>query len=332
VLGLTLLLAAGLAVLYVGVVGVTAWSLTHPPRRTYAWSVAKGRPGDPSELDEPAPFETWTFASRGRDLPVWDIEGQRAGGPVIICSHGWADSRLGVLVRLRSLRAEASRVIAWDGPGQGEAQGVCALGAREVDDLENLVARVEADAPIVLYGWSLGAGISIALASRLRDHRIAGVVAESPYVDPATPARGVIDAMGMPHRLTLPPALWLLGLFFNVGPRWSRGQGGGRTFDGFDRDEHAAQVRCPLLVLHGEHDPICPLEQGRRIAERAGHLGTLAVIRGAEHNDLWKDPQLAQACSEAVSDFLRREFTTRSAPQPTRDSTGAPTLGAGGET
>lgn len=296
-MGLVVLLAIGLALLWGWLVAYTAWMLTHPPRRTYGSAVARGRPGDPSELPTPRPFSSWTFRSRGMDLPVWEIAGDRPDGPAVILTHGWADSRIGALARVAAIAPAASRIIAWDLPGHGEAPGICRLGGAEAEDLLALIERVDGPAGVALYGWSLGAGASIAAAGRAA---VLGVIAEAPYRLPATPARNVLRARGMPWRTTLRPALWAVRLAGAPGLRDAA----------FDRAALAAKVSCPLLVLHGEMDAVCPLDDGRAIAGAAPY-GRLVVIPGGGHNDLWTDDRFAPRSAEAVRAFLAER------PRPT---------------
>jgi pimeloyl-ACP methyl ester carboxylesterase len=296
VIGLAELLAVGLVILWGWAVVFTAWMLTHPPRRTYASAVSRGKPGDPSELARARAFTVWGLRAGGLELPVWDIAGDRPEGPVVVLTHGWGDSRIGALARLEAVAAVASRVIAWDLPGHGEARGVCTLGAREADDLRMLVRRVReepAGAPIVLMGWSLGAGVSIAAAEG--DRGIAGVIAESPYRLARTPARNVMRGRRLPWRATLGPAFSLLRLVLGPGLRDRA----------FDRARHAAGLACPLLVLHGERDEICPVADGRAIAG-AAVKGDAMVVATAGHNDLWSEAGHAPACGAAVRAFIER--------------------------
>ena len=296
-LGLVILLTVGFVLFHAAVIWLTVRSLLRPPRRTYAWAVARGRPGDPSELDTPRAFQSWTFQSGGRAFPVWDIAGEAPNGPVIVCSHGWADSRLGLMGRLDSLASVASRVIAWDLPGHGEAPGICRLGTSEVDDLLALVAHLDQPRRVVLFGWSLGAGMSIAAAAR--GAPVAGVIAEAPYRLAITPARAVIRAMRMPYRLSLVPAFWIIGTVIGVGPRWNRRQGG----MGFDRAALAARLTCPLLILQGERDEVCPIQDGEAIAAAAGEHGHLARLANIGHNDVWA-PDQAAATATHVRRFV----------------------------
>ncbi len=293
-LGLLTLLGAGLVLFLGGLTWITARSLIRPPRRTYAWAVANNRPGDPNELDKPRPFESWTFTSGGIEFAVWEITGDAPDGPTLVCSHGWSDSMIGALGRMHGLAASASRVITWDMRGHGESPGVCQHGTGEVNDLLKLIERI--GEPVVLYGWSLGAGISIAAAARLAtgaenqtNARVLGVIAEAPYRMPKTPARAVIRSMNMPCTITLDMAFWLLGIRFGVGPTWQRGQAG----MGFDRATLATKLTCPLLVLHGDQDTIAPFDDGKAIAKAAGERARLVTFKGANHNGVWADPTLA---------------------------------------
>ncbi len=302
-IGLSSILGLALGLFITSVIGRTLYILTHPTRRTYAAAVARGKPGDPSEIPPPLgprTFAAWTFESRGLSLPAWDVTGDRPAGPIIILSHGWGDSRIGGLARVGELCRHASRVILWDMPGHGEAPGTCSLGTREVEDLLALIARArEPGREIVLYGWSLGAGVSIAAAARdVRERlaRIACVIAEAPYRLPQTPAQRVMRQKLLPYRWNIPPAFWLLGLDFRVGPRWT-GRGG------FDRAALAAKLDCPLLVIHGDQDAICPVEDGQQIAA-AAKQGAIAVIPGGEHSGLWTDEAILPQTRLAVTAFL----------------------------
>ncbi len=299
--GLLILLAFGLLVMITSATWWTMMRLRNPPRRTYASAVARNMPGDPGELPVPRQYEEWTAACRiGRrthNLPVWDIEGDDPSGPVIVCSPGWGDAKVGSLVRIEALTPVASRVIAWDPPGHGEAPGKCLLGTREHEALESIIDQLTDDAQqrgVVLYGWSLGAGVSIAAAGAMAgDARIRGVIAEAPYRLPTTPAFNVLRNAGLPWRINGQLAFQLLGVELGVGPFWK----------GFDRVIHAQRMSQPLLVMHGAHDEVCPADDGRAIAS-AAERGLFLSIEGGHHNDLWTDERFRPQCVHAVRDFI----------------------------
>lgn len=289
--GLLLLLLLGLLAGLGAMTAWTAWLLSRPPRRTYAAAVARGRPGDPGELKLPLEFREWRFVSRGRRFPAWEVRGGRPGAPTLIISHGWGDSRVVMLGRIAALAPLFSRVIVWDLPGHGDAPDRCRLGTREAEDLAALVdAAMRRDEALVLYGFSLGAGVSIVAAAQMKDRPLSGVIAEAPYRVPRTPARNVLKQLGLPWRWNLPPALRLLGV----------------RERGFDRADWASRVRAPLLVLHGARDAISPLEDGEAIA-RAAPMGRLVVAPEGEHLNLWTEPTLAEASLGAVREFVEGE-------------------------
>ncbi len=300
-IGLLTILAYGLAVTIVAATWWTMHRLRRPPRRTYASAVARGIPGDPSELASPRAFETWTahceMGAQTYDLAVWDIEGDDGEAPVVLCTPGWGDSRIGALARVRALAPVASRIIAWDPPGLGESPGLCDLGLREHKAIACIVDQLSDEAQqrgVVLYGWSLGAGASVVAAGAMaNDPRVRGVVAEAPYRLATTPARNVIRNAAMPWAINGPLAFWLLGLRLGVGPFWR----------GFDRASHARLMSQPILVLHGTHDDVCPVDDGRSVAQAASR-GLFVGIEGGGHNDLWVDETFTPQCERTVRDFM----------------------------
>lgn len=295
--GLLLLLAIGGVIYWLALVAWTIRALMKPPRQTYASAVARGRPGDPSELDDARPFSAWTLRSQGRDLAVWDIEGHAAEGPVAIITHGWGSGKVNALVRVPTLTPLCSRIVLWDQPGHGESGGACTLGVREAGDLVALVERVGRDRQIVLAGSSMGAGLCIAAASQCP--HVSLVVAEAPYVIARTPARNVMRLRRAPVAMNLSPAMAWIGLV--AARRWT-----GPSLDvppdrPFDRTILARRVQCSLVVLHGDEDQTCPIEDGRAIASAASE-GRFVEISGGTHQNLWKDP----ACRAT----MEREYTT----------------------
>jgi pimeloyl-ACP methyl ester carboxylesterase len=291
--GLAILLLTGLIAGVAILTAYTAYMLTHPPRRGYAFAIAKSLPADPSELrfvdanaDDRigAPFESWTFRSRGLDLPVWEITGCNPDGPTVILTHGWSDSRVVSLCRAPAILRHARRLILWDLPGHGEAPGRCSMGVLEPDDLAALVDALRDPGSLILYGHSLGAGVSIEAGPRLGP-RIAGVIAEAPYRVPITPARNVMRLARLPYRVNLPLALLI------VRPR-------------FDRADAARALKVPLLVIHGDADQVCPLQDAREIAA-ACPSGKLENVPQAGHVDLFTDPRFAAQIEPALAAFFR---------------------------
>lgn len=305
IVGLLLLLLLGLVVGWLLLVAHTLWILTHPPRRSYAWAVARSLPGDPSELrlpgtpaDQRIEFDSWAVRSRSLDLPVWDIAGLRHDGPIVILTHGWGDSRVTMLAsgRVSSLLPLVSRLVLWDLAGHGDARGLCTLGAREPSDLTALIERIAPsdNLPLVLYGFSHGAAISLQAAAGSAN--VAGVIAEAPYLAPWTPARNLLRLRGLPYRTNLAPALALLGAALGRGLAWWPREGSQATWlpVGLDR---------PTLILHGTQDAISPVEDARTLAARLART-TLVEIPEGQHTTLFTQSAQRAACEAAIARFF----------------------------
>jgi pimeloyl-ACP methyl ester carboxylesterase/predicted glycosyltransferase len=63
------------------------------------------------------------------------------------------------------------------------------------------------------------------------------------------------------------------------------------------------QIRCPVLVIHGDNDQIQPHARGKLIAELTG--GELLTMPGGGHNPLGRHPA---KCNTAINDFLARKL------------------------
>ncbi len=181
-------------------------------------------------------------------------------------------------------------------PGHGDAPGTSSLGTHELDDLLALIERVNPTTPLVLFGWSMGAGLSIVGAAR-SSRAVAAVIAESPHRLPATGARNMLLSQQFPHRPNLALALAYLGVRWGAGATWNRPET-------FDRAVWASRLSCPLLVIHGAADTISPLGDGRSIAEGA-RAGRFLEVDGAGHAGLWTRPDSRALCTQAVSEFVR---------------------------
>lgn len=306
-------LVVGIAILSV----YTAIVLTHPPRRSYGWAVARGLAGDPLELAPAAPglkslsFESWNLQHDGITLPVWDVRGHDESGPVFVLTHGWGDSRTVMLGRAQALATMASRIVLWDLPGHGDStrNARSTLGAHEHLALLSLLDRLQPTRPVVLYGYSLGAGVSLAAAAQSRERgsstiAIAGVIAEAPYCLPRTPARNVLMQRGFPTLVNLPAAMLYAGLRAGQGATWLS------SAPAFDRAAIAKTLgqpparAMPLLILHGDRDAICPLVDAQAIARAHGHA-TLHVVSGAGHLNMWTQDQARSDAAGAVERFVR---------------------------
>ncbi len=297
---LLVFLAAGCTVWLLFTTWMTIRWLTHPPRRTLAWAISKHRPASPSELSPPRHSQEFTVQSRGVTLACWLVSGDAPAAPTLVMSHGWGDSRVTMLERAHQLAPGFSSILLWDLPGHGTSTGTCGLGTNEHLHIPDLLAALplETNRSIVLYGYSLGAGVSLLAAAEWQGAiPLRALILEAPYRFAFTPAANVMDSIAAPWRVNLRLALLCLGLDLGYGLTFARS---GR----FDRAAIARRCSTPILILHGEADTISPPSDGRDIAQAAPHA-TLLSLESAGHTDIWSGPETARQALAAIHTLLQ---------------------------
>ncbi|MEX0271970.1 alpha/beta hydrolase [Leptolyngbyaceae cyanobacterium UHCC 1019] len=171
----------------------------------------------------------------------------------VLYSHGNAEDLGRIRQRLEHLRTLGVSVFAYDYRGYGTSQGK----PSEQNAYQDMEAAYRylidtlgiSPSHIILYGRSLGSGTSVEIASR---EPIAGLILESPF----TSTFRVIT------RIEIVP------------------------FDRFDNLRKIANVRCPVLFLHGTQDRLIPLHHSETLMRHVRSPKRLVPIPGADHNDL----------------------------------------------
>jgi uncharacterized protein len=216
----------------------------------------------------------------GLSLLSWYLP-PRAGRPVILYFHG-NGGHIGFRAeRLRRFAGHGFGVLLAEYRGYGGNPGIPSENGLFTDGeaaLDFLDREGIGGDRIVLWGESLGSGVAVYLAAR---HAVAAVILEAPFTS--------IAAAAQHHYPFLPAALMVR--------------------DRFDSLSRIADVRAPLLVLHGERDRIVPVRMGRALlgAATAPKEGWFSPEAGHEN--------LAQfgALDAAVS-FIERRLG-RAAPE-----------------
>jgi len=223
--------------------------LYFPSRAFYA------TPADVGLRHEDVRFE----AEDGPRLHGWWIPAPRppALAHVLLC-HGNAGNIGDRVLHAKLLTDAGLDVFLFDYRGYGRSDGTPdeigtyrdARAARGA-----LLARAGVDAGRVLYlGESVGGAVALALALEAPPM---GLVLQSAFTS--------VRDMGRVHYPFIPPAL---------------------VPDAYPNLRRIAELRSPLLVIHGDRDDIVPVRHGRALLEAAPQPKRLEFVRGAGHNDL----------------------------------------------
>ena len=220
--------------------------------------------------DEPATPATWGFqyqetnftSKDGTSLHAWLIQnrGKEAKGTVVF-SHGAAGSmghHLGFVMWL----AEAGyHVLIYDYRGYGKSKGhVSRRGL--VDDAKAALQFVASHPdlktkPIISYGHSLGGAKSLAALAESKINNLRAVVVDSSFSSYRNMAYQIGGELG---RSLVSDDLSPISAIAKISP-------------------------IPLLVIHGEKDPLVPASEGTRLFRAAKKPKTLYLVENGHHGD-----------------------------------------------
>ncbi len=192
----------------------------------------------------------------GEKVIVWHVPAE-PGHPVILYFHGNGDFLAGFFGRFREFIADGTGIVALSyrgyagSSGRPSEQGLLQDAAAAY---AFTTARYSAD-KIVVWGFSLGTGVAVALAS---EQPVGRLILEAPYTSIADVAASAFPIF--PVRLVLK--------------------------DSFHSDQRVARVRVPLLFMHGVRDPTIPIAFAERLFALANEPKKFVRFEHGGHNDL----------------------------------------------
>ncbi len=188
-------------------------------------------------------------AADGTQLATRCWLASRPADAIVVVSHGFTANKddPNVVALAGRLHGVGFDVITYDSRGHGQSGGLCTLGKHENQDVAAVVAWARARTPrVVLVGASMGAVGVLSYAAT--DPALAGVITVS------SPGH-----WRLPLRV---PSLLTAGLARTApGRRWARRTMNVRIAPWGSPDSapaHLGDVQCPVVVIHGDRDPIIP--------------------------------------------------------------------------
>lgn len=194
--------------------------------------------------------------SDGEKVIVWHVP-PKPGRSVVVFFPGNGDFLAGRVSRFKGIIADGTGLVALSYRGYAGS-----TGAPSEEGLLRDAAAAYAFATqrydanrIVAWGFSLGTGVAVAVAS---EHPVHKLILEAPYTSTVDVAASLFRFV--PIRLLMR--------------------------DQFHSDERIARVTAPLLIMHGTNDPAIPIAFGERLFALAHEPKKLIRFPGGGHENL----------------------------------------------
>jgi len=192
----------------------------------------------------------------GEQVIVWHVP-PKGGHAVVLFFPGNGDFLAGRVRRFKAITSDGTGLVALSYRGYAGSTG----SPSEQGLLQDAAAayafttaRYAADR-IVIWGFSLGTGVAVALAA---EHPIGKLILEAPYTSTVDVAASLLPIV--PVRLLMR--------------------------DPFHSDRRIARIKVPLLIMHGENDPAIPIRFGERLFGMANEPKQFIRFPGGGHDDL----------------------------------------------
>lgn len=192
----------------------------------------------------------------GERVIVWHVPA-KPGHQVVIYFPGNGDFLAGLVSRFKGVTSDGTGLVALSYRGYAGSSGAPSERGLLWDAAAAYAlaaARYSADR-LVLWGFSLGSGVAVALAA---DLPVGKLVLEAPYTSIADIAAAAFPIL---------PVRWLLR-------------------DQFHSDARIARVTAPLLIMHGARDSTISIAFGERLFALAHEPKQFVRFPDGGHNDL----------------------------------------------
>ena len=233
-----------------GAVFIFQRSLLYPVPQTYRTT--------PAAAGFPQADEVFLDTSDGEKVIAWHVA-PKPGKPVVLFFHGNGEVLARDVPRFRDIVSDGTGLVALSFRGYGGSSGKPTERGLLNDGAAAYKFAVDRYAAerLVLWGYSLGTGVAVALAA---EHPVGAVILNAPYTSIADAAAAVFPML---------PARWLV-------------------LDKFRSDQRITALKVPLLVMHGEKDSVVPFELGRRLFELAPEPKRFVAFPEGTHVDLFE--------------------------------------------
>lgn len=207
--------------------------------------------------------ETWFSSGDGVQLNGWLIPGAKEK-PLVLFFHGNAGNLSDNLGYIKLLHGAGFPIFIFDYRGFGRSGGEPYQERDLYSDARGALAYLSGEGwrpeRMIFFGQSLGSAVALQMALETRP---AGLVMESSFTSIAEMLKYVS-----------PLAYYTVGWWSINFP--------------FDNLAKISRAEVPLLLIHGDRDPVVPVEMTRRLYRRAGAPKMLQILSGGGHCDVFE--------------------------------------------
>jgi fermentation-respiration switch protein FrsA (DUF1100 family) len=194
----------------------------------------------------------------GERVIVWHVPA-KPGHAVMLYFPGNGDFLAGRISRFKAMTSDGAGLVVLSYRGYAGSSGQPSEPGllRDAAAAYALTSARYAADRIVVWGFSLGTGVAVALAA---EQKIGKMILEAPYTS-------TVDIAGALPLLRFVPVRLLMR-------------------DQFRSDQRIARVAAPLLVMHGDRDQVIPIAAGERLFALAHEPKQFVRLAGGGHDDL----------------------------------------------
>jgi fermentation-respiration switch protein FrsA (DUF1100 family) len=225
-------------------------------QRDMLFPIPKTERKAPASAGFPEAEEHILSTSDSEKVIVWHVPA-KPGRPVVLFFPGNGDFLAGRVSRFKGIIADGTGLVALSYRGYAGSTGAPSEKGLLLDAeaaYAFVAERYDAQR-IVAWGFSLGTGVAVAVAS---EHPVGNLLLEAPYTSTVDVAASLFRFV--PVRLLMR--------------------------DQFRSDERIARVAVSLLIMHGTNDPAIPIQFGERLFALAREPKKLVRFPGGGHENL----------------------------------------------
>jgi fermentation-respiration switch protein FrsA (DUF1100 family) len=225
-------------------------------QRSLVFPVPTTAPTTPAEAGFPIAEQHVLATSDGEQVIVWRVPA-KPGRRVVLYFPGNGDFLAGSVERFLEIVADGDGLIALSYRGYAGSSGKPSEEGllRDAAAAYAFASALYEPGRIVLWGFSLGSGVAVALAAECK---VGGLILEAPFTSIADVAASSFPLLPVRHFVK----------------------------DSFRSDRRISKVKAPLLVMHGGRDATIPIVFGMRLFALAPEPKQFVRFEDGGHDNL----------------------------------------------